>query len=122
MLYVPRHLSNKLEYKVLSCISVYYQNPMMVDFGLYRASIQSTFVPVQTKVHFRFPEFGGIGQPQCHVCRNSEGSYVRYVCVFRLLSTKPQPPAVDRVTTPGVLRSRVGGQSLRPGLAPNHFW
>ena len=33
-----------------------------MDFGLYRASIQSTFVPLQTKVHFRFPEFGGIGQ------------------------------------------------------------
>ena len=28
MLYVPRHLSNKLEYKVLSCISVYYQSRM----------------------------------------------------------------------------------------------
>jgi len=27
-----------------------------MDFGLYRASIQSTFVPVQTKVLFRFPE------------------------------------------------------------------
>ena len=25
MLYVPRHLPNKLEYKVLSCISVHYQ-------------------------------------------------------------------------------------------------
>ena len=28
MLYVPRHLSNKLEYKVLSCISVHYQSRM----------------------------------------------------------------------------------------------
>ena len=26
MLYVPRHLSNKLEYKVLSCMSVHYQS------------------------------------------------------------------------------------------------
>ena len=25
MLYVPRHLPNRLEYKVLSCISVHYQ-------------------------------------------------------------------------------------------------
>jgi len=36
-----------------------------MDFGLHRASIQSTFVPVQTKVHFRFRkpveerEYGG---------------------------------------------------------------
>ena len=28
MLYVPRHLPNKLEYKVLSCISVHYQSRM----------------------------------------------------------------------------------------------
>ena len=28
MLYVPRHLSNKLEYKVLCCISVHYQSRM----------------------------------------------------------------------------------------------
>ena len=28
MLYVPRHLPNKLEYKVLICISVYYQSRM----------------------------------------------------------------------------------------------
>ena len=28
MLYVPRHLSNKLEYKVLSCMSVHYQSRM----------------------------------------------------------------------------------------------
>ncbi len=28
MLYVPRHLPNKLECKVLSCISVYYQSRM----------------------------------------------------------------------------------------------
>ena len=28
MLYVPRHLPNKLEYKVLSCISVHYQARM----------------------------------------------------------------------------------------------
>ena len=28
MLYVPRHLSNKVEYKVLSCISVHYQSRM----------------------------------------------------------------------------------------------
>ena len=28
MLYVPRHLPNKLEYKVLCCISVHYQSRM----------------------------------------------------------------------------------------------
>jgi hypothetical protein len=28
MLYVPRHLPNKLEYKVVSCISVHYQSRM----------------------------------------------------------------------------------------------
>ncbi len=28
MLYVPRHLPNRLEYKVLSCISVHYQSRM----------------------------------------------------------------------------------------------
>ena len=28
MLYVPRHLPNKLEYKGLCCISVYYQSRM----------------------------------------------------------------------------------------------
>ena len=28
MLYVPRHLPNKLEYKVLGCISVHYQSRM----------------------------------------------------------------------------------------------
>ena len=28
MLYVPRHLPNKLEYRVLSCISVHYQSRM----------------------------------------------------------------------------------------------
>ena len=28
MRYVPRHLPNKLEYKVLSCISVHYQSRM----------------------------------------------------------------------------------------------
>ena len=28
MLYVPRHLPNKLEYNVLSCISVHYQSRM----------------------------------------------------------------------------------------------
>ena len=28
MLYVPRHLPNKLEYKVLSCILVHYQSRM----------------------------------------------------------------------------------------------
>jgi len=28
MLYVPRHLPNKLEYKVLSCMSVHYQSRM----------------------------------------------------------------------------------------------
>ncbi len=28
MLYVPRHLPNKLEYKILICISVYYQSRM----------------------------------------------------------------------------------------------
>ena len=28
MLYVPRHLPNKLEYKVLSCISVHYRSRM----------------------------------------------------------------------------------------------
>jgi hypothetical protein len=28
MLYVPRHLPNKLEYKVLSCISVHDQSRM----------------------------------------------------------------------------------------------
>ena len=29
MLYVPRHLPNKLEYKVLCCISVHYQSRMV---------------------------------------------------------------------------------------------
>ena len=28
MLYVPRHLPNRLEYKVLSCITVHYQSRM----------------------------------------------------------------------------------------------
>jgi hypothetical protein len=28
MLYVPRYLPNKLEYKVLGCISVHYQSRM----------------------------------------------------------------------------------------------
>ena len=28
MLYVPRHLPDRLEYKVLSCISVHYQSRM----------------------------------------------------------------------------------------------
>ena len=31
MLYVPRHLPNKLEYKVLSCISVHYQLRMVPE-------------------------------------------------------------------------------------------
>ena len=44
------------------------------------------------------------------------------VCVFRLLSTKLQPPGGTIVTAPSGLRSRVCGQSLRPSLAPNHFW
>jgi hypothetical protein len=43
-------------------------------------------------------------------------------CVFRLLSTKLQPPGGTIVTAPSGLRSRVCGQSLRPSLAPNHFW
>jgi len=47
-----------------------------------------------------------------------------HVCVFRLLSTKLQPPGGTIVTAPSGLRSRVCqcGQSLRPSLAPNHFW
>ena len=44
------------------------------------------------------------------------------VCVFRLLSTKLQPPGGTIVTAPSGLHSRVCGQSLRPSLAPNHFW
>ena len=45
------------------------------------------------------------------------------VCVFRLLSTKLQPPGGTIVTAPSGLRTRrVCGQSLRPSLAPNHFW
>ena len=34
MLYVPRHLPNRLEYKVLSCISVHYQSRMMTRNGI----------------------------------------------------------------------------------------
>jgi hypothetical protein len=34
MLYVPRHLPNKLEYKVLSCISVHYQLRMVPEHRL----------------------------------------------------------------------------------------
>jgi hypothetical protein len=49
-------------------------------------------------------------------------SGVRDVCVFRLLSTNLQPPGGTIVTSPSGLRSRVCGQSLRPSLAPNHFW
>ena len=45
------------------------------------------------------------------------------MCVFRLLSTKLQPPGGTIVTAPSGLRTRrVCGQSLRPSLAPNHFW
>ena len=44
------------------------------------------------------------------------------MCVFRLLSTKLQPPGGTIVTAPSGLRSRVCGQSLRPSLAPNHSW
>ena len=48
--------------------------------------------------------------------------FLEIVCVFRLLSTKLQPPGGTIVTAPSGLRSRVCGQSLRPSLAPNHFW
>ncbi len=41
--------------------------------------------------------------------------------MFRLLSTKLQPPGGTIVTAPG-LRSRVCGQSLRRVWPPNHFW
>ena len=50
------------------------------------------------------------------------GLSTRVACVFRLLSTKLQPPGGTTVTAPSGLRSRVCGQSLRPSLAPNHFW
>ena len=40
----------------------------------------------------------------------------------QLTATKLQPPGGTILTAPSGLRSRVCGQSLRPSLAPNHFW
>ena len=55
MRYVPRHLPNKLEYKVLSCISVHYQlrmasngiainptYPLTVQAGQYEESFYTS--------------------------------------------------------------------------------
>ena len=43
------------------------------------------------------------------------------VCVFRLLSTKLQPPGGTIVTAPSGLRSRVCGQSLRVCLCSVYY-
>ena len=70
--------------------------------------------------------------------RNTHGSLELLVWCFQTQSTSffvlfcgvcvpfiiNQTPAAggDHVTAPSGLRSRVCGQSLRPSLAPNHFW
>ena len=42
MLYVPRHLPNKLEYKFLGCISVHYQSRMTSNWIALTPSHPST--------------------------------------------------------------------------------
>jgi hypothetical protein len=45
-----------------------------MDFGLYRAWIQSTFVPVQTKVHFRLELYYGLYELYYRLARGQLGS------------------------------------------------
>jgi hypothetical protein len=89
--------------------------------GIFTAKVESRVCPFKkplknvtiqnsTVGHLKHSFFGP--QPK------NEGT----TCVFRLLSTKLQPPGGTIVTAPTGLLSRVCGQSLRPSLAPNHFW
>jgi len=59
MLYVPRHLPNKLEYKVSSCISVHYQSRMTSN---WIANTPSCFHSAgRTMVLFKINMLGGRG-------------------------------------------------------------
>ena len=51
MLYVPRHLPNKLEYKGLCCISVHYQSRMVVPDNGFNSVCQLKWVYSITHPH-----------------------------------------------------------------------
>ena len=69
MLYVPRHLSNKLEYKVLSCISVHYQSRMTSN---WIAITCSRFHSAgRAMILFKINMLGGR-----RVCRSSSGAVI----------------------------------------------
>jgi len=59
MLYVPRHLPNRLEYKVLSCISVHYQSRMTSnEIASTPSRLHSA---CRAMVLFKFNTWGGRG-------------------------------------------------------------
>jgi len=69
MLYVPRHLPNKLEYKVLSCISVHYQSRMASN-GIAITPSRCHSVS-RVMVLFKINMLGGRG-----VSRSSSGAVI----------------------------------------------
>ena len=69
MLYVPRHLSNKLEYKVLSCISVHYQSRMTSN-GI-TITCSRFHSAGRAMILFKINMLGGR-----RVCRSSSGAVI----------------------------------------------
>ena len=97
MRYVPRHLPNKLEYKVLSCISVHPIHLISFRFGHFGPGPTETDITV---LSFRLANRGR--------------ALVQCVCVFRLLSTKLQPPGGTIVTAPSGRGCALGGSVGNP--------
>jgi hypothetical protein len=91
-----------------------------MDFGLYRASIQSTFVPVQTKVHFRFPESDSRKPSAMYAGTSCRG----LVCVECLVGKQKKPilcqePVSNRVKgclLQNVKRTFIGMSESRRGI------
>jgi hypothetical protein len=72
MLYVPRHLPNRLEYKVLSCISVHYQSRMTSnEIAITPSRLHSAG---RAMVLFKINMWGG-----CRYVGFVLGSYVGFV-------------------------------------------
>ena len=73
MLYVPRHLPNRLEYKVLSCISVHYQSRMTSNEIASTPPYPLTVQAGQYEVGWGY--FGSfwmsVLRESCRVCRSS---------------------------------------------------
>ena len=72
MLYVPRHLPNRLEYKVLSCISVHYQSRMTSnEIAITPSRLHSAG---RAMVLFKTNMLGGRG-----ISRSSSGVVIVYL-------------------------------------------